>query len=54
MPLIYGKDKKGKYVKWGKSGKKYHYKTEAGKSGAINKAKKQAKAIFSGGWREKK
>ena len=52
MPIMYGKDELGKYVKWGKSGKKYYFVSENGKKRAIKKAKKQAKAIYSSGWRE--
>lgn len=47
MPFIYSKDNKGYFVKWGRSGTKYYYRTDSKKSEtmAINKAKKQASAI---------
>lgn len=47
MPLIEGKDEKGYWVKWGKSGKKYYGKDRR------KKALAQAKAIRSTGWKEK-
>ena len=47
MPIQYGKDKKGCYVKWGRSGAKYHYKCgdASARERARKKANKQAVAI---------
>jgi hypothetical protein len=47
MPLMYGSDTEGCYVKWGSSGKKYHYQcgSQEAKKGAESKANEQAKAI---------
>jgi hypothetical protein len=47
MPVRRGKDSKGTYYQWGKSGKKYYYKTgnKASRTRAKNKALKQALAI---------
>jgi len=47
MPPRYGKDRKGKFVRWGNRGKKYHYSTKAGRSSALRKAKKQGAAIHA-------
>lgn len=47
MPYITGKDKEGCYIKWGESGKKYHYTCgdEESRDRAKAKAQKQAIAI---------
>lgn len=45
MPVHKGEDAKGPYFQWGHSGKKYHYKTHAGKLKAKEKARKQGEAI---------
>jgi hypothetical protein len=49
MPINRGKDSKGPYYRWGKSGKKYHYKSgnKESRLRAYNKAKRQMMAIFS-------
>ena len=52
MPVISGRDKKGKYLKWGKSGKKYYYNSEASKKRARVKALEQARAIYASGYQE--
>jgi hypothetical protein len=53
MPTHEGKDKKGKFVQWGKSGKKYYYKDEQSKKEAIKKADSQASAIYASGYKKK-
>jgi len=47
MPFIFGEDNRGCYVKWGPSGKKYHYTcgNERGRVAAKAKADTQRKAI---------
>lgn len=40
MPVERGKDSKGPYYRWGKSGKKYHY--ESGNAGSRESARKKA------------
>ncbi|MCP4761438.1 MAG: KTSC domain-containing protein [archaeon] len=47
MPYITGKDKEGCWIKWGESGKKYHYtcSDEQSRKTAKEKAQKQAIAI---------
>jgi len=47
MPLRYGKDSTGYYIKWGNRGHKYYYKkgSERSRKIAKNKALKQARAI---------
>ena len=47
MPYITGQDKEGCYIKWGESGKKYHYTCgdEESRNRAKAKAQKQAIAI---------
>ena len=47
MPVVHGKDKDGKFFRYGKSGKKYYYKTEIGKKRAKSLAMKQGRAIKS-------
>ena len=39
MPIKSGKDREGKYYRWGKTGKKYYYG-----SGKLTRAKAKAKA----------
>ena len=53
MPKIHGKDKKGCFVKWGRSGKKYYYKcnNKSAKKKAERKASKQASAIYASGYK---
>lgn len=48
MPIINSSDKRGRYYKWGKSGKKYYYNTERGKKRAKSKAIAQGRAILFG------
>jgi hypothetical protein len=51
MPIHIDHDKKGNYVRWGNSGKKYYFKnTERSFTIALNKCKKQMKAIYSSGY----
>jgi len=47
MPIQYGKDSKGNFVRWGNSGKKYYYDAESSRSreAARGKALEQARAI---------
>ena len=55
MPVHRGKDSKGPYYQWGKSGKKYYYKSgnSTSRERALRKANTQARAIYSSGWRGK-
>jgi len=45
MPVEKGKDSKGKFYRWGKSGKKYYYSDRSSETRAKNKASKQGRAI---------
>ena len=45
MPVKYGKDKKGRFARWGRRGKKYYYSNKASRTRAVNKAKRQGRAI---------
>lgn len=45
MPIVISEDKKGNFVRWGKEGKKYYYKTNKGFVTAYSKAMKQMRAI---------
>lgn len=45
MPLRFGKDRRGRYARWGTKGKKYHYKTPKTRQRARNLALRQARAI---------
>jgi hypothetical protein len=49
MPVMTGKDSKGCYSKWGKSGKKYYYKCDSivSREHAKEKALTQGRAIFA-------
>lgn len=53
MPVNRGRDTKGTFYRWGKTGKKYYYKTgdKASRDGAKSKANRQAKAIYASGYR---
>ena len=53
MPTKLGKDKKGCFARWGKSGKKYYYKCGDAKARerAKKKADKQGRAAYSSGYR---
>jgi len=54
MPIHCEKDSTGSYCQWGNHGKKYYY-TSGNKSSrdvAMQKARKQAVAIYASGWRE--
>lgn len=55
MPIHRKTDSKGPYYQWGNSGKKYYYKSGSKRSRetAIDKAKKQAVAIYASGWKGK-
>ena len=55
MPFIYGRSGTGPrkcFIKWGRSGKEYHYTcgNEAARKRAKAKANAQRTAIFSTGW----
>ena len=54
MPVHWGRDSKGPYYQWGKTGKKYHYTpgNDRSKEIAKTKAQKQGKAIRASGYRE--
>jgi len=45
MPVQNGSDSKGKFYRWGKSGKKYYYSDGVSETRAKNKALKQGRAI---------
>jgi len=51
MPVQRGKDEKGPYYSWGKSGKRYRYKpgSERSRKLAHAKASKQGRAIKARG-----
>jgi len=47
MPLMQGLDRLGRYIKWGRHGKKYYYSSNSTKAIAKYKAMQQARAIFA-------
>lgn len=49
MPVMTGKDSKGCFARWGKSGKKYYYKcgNTVSRESAKEKALKQGRAIYA-------
>ena len=53
MPVTTGKDTQGCFARWGKTGKKYHYRcgSAMGRKRAKKKASQQGQAIFSSGYR---
>lgn len=51
MPVHKGEDEKGTFYQWGKSGKKYYYTDELSEKEAIEKANKQARAIYASGYK---
>lgn len=53
MPVHRGKDSKGAYYQWGKSGKKYHYETgnKSSRDSAKKKAEKQGQAARASGYK---
>ena len=53
MPVRTGKDKKGRFARWGGHGKKYYFKTEAAKTAAKRKATKQGQAAHAAGYKSK-
>ncbi len=55
MPIHESKDRDGYYFQWGNHGKKYYYNPYNQKSRAIayNKSLRQARAIYSSGYKEK-
>lgn len=55
MPTRIGKDKKGRFARWGSSGKKYYFKSgsKSQKQRAINRAKKQGQAAHAHGYGNK-
>lgn len=54
MPIHRGQNSHGSFYQWGKSGKKYYYKSGDKKSREKAKelAHKQAIAIYATGWKE--
>ena len=52
MPVKTGKDKKGKFARWGSHGKKYYSGSEEAKERAKKKATAQGRAAHAGGYRE--
>jgi len=52
MPIHLGIDSEGTYFQWGTRGKKYYFKSERTKKEAYRRAARQARAIYSTGWRE--
>jgi hypothetical protein len=55
MPVKRSKDSKGPYYRYGNSGKKYYYipGNKRSRAIALNKANRQARAIYSSGYRGK-
>lgn len=55
MPIHTGKDSRGSYYQWGNHGKKYYYivGNKMSRDTAKMKARRQATAVYSTGWREK-
>lgn len=53
MPVKSGKDKKGNFLRWGSSGKKYYYKAgnATSRRRAYNKARRQARAARASGYK---
>lgn len=53
MPVYRGRDSKGSYYQWGKSGKKYYYTSgdEQSRERAKNKAEKQGRAAYASGYK---
>ena len=45
MPVQLSTDVKGRFARWGTSGKKYYFSTTATKTRAMNKARAQGIAI---------
>ena len=52
MPVMSGRDNKGRFYRWGNSGKKYYYTDEKSKQRAKIAAQKQGIAAYSSGYRE--
>ena len=54
MPYETGVDKEGPWIRWGRSGKKYHYRAgnKKSKTTAFEKASRQRRAILATGWKE--
>lgn len=52
MPVRRGRDSKGAYYQWGKSGKKYHYESgdKQSRDSAREKATKQGQAAHASGY----
>jgi hypothetical protein len=55
MPIHESKDSNGYYFQWGYHGKKYYYSPTIKQSriNAYNKSLRQARAIYSSGYKEK-
>ena len=53
MPTKAGKDKKGCFMRWGSSGKKYYYRCgdKAARERAKKKADRQGRAAYSHGYK---
>ena len=56
MPIHRGRDRNGSYYQYGNHGKRYYYKSnnQEARKNAKQKAIRQAIAIYSSGYREKK
>lgn len=52
MPTVYGKDKNGKYIKWGGVPKKFYYTTKESLKKAKAKLQKMVAAIYASGYKE--
>jgi hypothetical protein len=52
MPVKRGKDSKGPFYRWGRSGKKYHYTSgdASSRDSAKRKAEKQGQAARASGY----
>jgi len=51
MPVQQGKDRKGKFYRWGGHGKKYYFSSERTRKGAKLKAGKQGQAAHARGYK---
>ena len=51
MPVQQGKDRKGKFYRWGGHGKKYYFSSERTRKGAKTKAGKQGQAAHAHGYK---
>jgi len=51
MPVRQGKDKKGKFYRWGGHGKKYYFSSERTRNRAKQQAGKQGQAAYARGYK---